>query len=159
MLPEIHKRNADWLNIGGQLMPEQEVDNLKNKIKNKTINSWDELHEAYMVEGEKYALQKMQHALSSLLEIENMQPADINSEKINYWFDKAVEIASSITKKIYTSREKDYTNPFRKMVYNSEKEMNNVVGNFESNSFVRQQQNELEQFKKRIEKLRSVLPA
>ncbi len=57
-------RSSNWLNIGGQLMPVAEVDSLKNKIKNKQINSWDELHDAYAEAGEKYAVQKMQHALA-----------------------------------------------------------------------------------------------
>ncbi|MEO8712015.1 MAG: DUF4954 domain-containing protein, partial [Parafilimonas sp.] len=143
-----------WLNIGGQLMPAEEVNSLKNKIKSKEINSWDELHETYASEGEKYASQKLQHALASLLEIENINAKDITAEKLNYWFDKAVDIATSLSERISASRKKDYTNPFRKMVYDSETEMDNVLGKFDENSFVLQQQNELEVFKKRIEKLK-----
>jgi hypothetical protein len=40
------------------------------------------------------------------------------------------------------------------MIYNSEKEMNNVVGNFDDNSFIRQKQNELENFKTHVKKLK-----
>ena len=107
--------------------------------------------------GKIYAEQKLQHALASLLEIENVKPANINAEKLNQWLDKAIEIASSITDKISDSRKKDYTNPFRKMIYNSEEEMNNVLGEFDKNSFVLQQQKEFEVFKNRIEKIRSAL--
>jgi hypothetical protein len=146
--------SSNWLNIGGQLMPVSEVDSLKNKIKNKQINSWDELHDAYAEAGEKYAVQKMQHALASLMEIENIKPMEINIEKLNYWLEKAVEIASSITIKISSSRKKDYTNPFRKMIYDSEIEMNDVLGKFEENSFVLQQQKEFYEFKKKIETIK-----
>ena len=115
------------------------------------------MHEAYAKEGEKYADQKMQHALASLLEIENTSAAKINAKKLNTWFSKAVKIASSVTGKISASRKKDYTNPFRKMIYDSEIEMDNVLGKFDKNSFVLQQQKEFDQFKKRIEKIKSKL--
>ena len=42
-------------------------------------------------------------------------------------------------KGIYESREKDYTNPFRKMVYDTKKEMNKVLGKLEDNTFIQQQ--------------------
>ena len=148
-------RNNAWLNIGGQLMPSTEVDSIKDKIKNKQINSWDALHEAYAKQGEKYSAQKKQHALASLLEIENINPQDIDTERLNSWLNKAVEIASSLTERIFTSRKKDYINPFRKMVYNSETEMDNVLGKFDDNSFVLQQQQELCTFKKRVEDIQS----
>ncbi|MBV9962080.1 MAG: DUF4954 family protein [Parafilimonas sp.] len=151
------KRDAEWLNIGGQLMPAKEVESIKEKIKNKQINSWDALHKAYEAEGEKYSSQKLQHALASLLEVENIQSADIDAEKLDDWFSAAIKINSSITERINNSRKKDYINPFRKMVYNSETEMNNVLGEFDKNSFVLQQQKELEIFKKRIDKIRSTL--
>ncbi|SFQ50187.1 DUF4954 family protein [Parafilimonas terrae] len=147
-------RNAKWLNIGGQLMSEKDVEVLKEQIKNQTINSWDELHEAYYNEGKIYPFKKAQHALASLLEIENIQPENISDKKIIEWLDKAVLINEGITKRIIQSRKKDYTNPFRKMVYGSEEEMNNVTGSFNSNSFIKQKQEELESFRQLVQKLK-----
>jgi hypothetical protein len=147
-------RNAKWLNIGGQLMSEKDVEVLKEQIKNQTINSWDELHEAYYNEGKIYPFKKAQHALASLLEIENIQAENISDKKIIEWLDKAVLINESITKRIIQSRKKDYTNPFRKMVYSSEEEMNNVTGSFNSNSFIKQKQEELESFRQLVQKLK-----
>ena len=66
-------KRTNWLSIGGQLMPEDEVELMKNKIKQNAIKSWDELHAHYKSEGEKYQQQKLQHALNSLFETENMQ--------------------------------------------------------------------------------------
>ncbi|HEX5153728.1 MAG TPA: DUF4954 family protein [Parafilimonas sp.] len=148
-------RSANWLNIGGQLMPEADAVLLKDRIKNKEINSWDELHEAYKKEGEVYPAKKLQHALASLLEIENITAEKINVKKINQWLDKSVKIASSITEKISASRKKDHVNPFRKMIYDSETEMNNVTGEFDKNSFVLQKQKELRTFKEQVEKIKS----
>ena len=113
------------------------------------------MHEAYKKEGEVYPAKKSQHALASLLEIENINAEKINSEKLNQWLNNSIKIASSISEKINASRKKDYINPFRKMVYDSETEMNNVMGEFEKNSFVCEQQKELSIFKNRVEKIRS----
>ena len=52
-----------------------------------------------------------------------------------------------MTKGIHDSRSKDYTNPFRKMVYESMGEMNEVMGKFEENSFIKLQIEELTNFK------------
>ena len=54
---------------------------------------------------------------------------------------------------IYESRARDYQNEFRKMVYDSDAEMNKVLGRLEDNSFIREQQGELEAFSKKINSL------
>jgi hypothetical protein len=157
LIKELSSLNVrlQWLNVGGQLIPVEEVNALKDAIKNSQVNSWDELHNAYTLQGEKYLSQKMQHALISLFEVEAINASDINAAQLNNWLDKAVEITTSITHRISESRKKDYTNPFRKMIYDSQAEMNDVLGEFDKNSFVKHQQKELEQFKKRVEKIKT----
>ncbi len=146
-------QRSNWLNIGGQLMPAEEVALMKDKIKHNEIKSWDELHAYYQTAGKIYQQQKSEHAIACLFEIENIQTNEISNKKINEWLDKAMAISSFIMERISQSRKKDYTNPFRKMVYNSEEEMNNVTGSFDDNSFIKQKQNELESFKMQIQKL------
>ena len=53
-------------------------------------------------------------------------------------------------KGIYDSRAKDYSNPFKKMVYNTNDEMNVVVGKLEDNSFIQLQLAELDEMKKQV---------
>ena len=54
---------------------------------------------------------------------------------------------------IYNSREKDYTNPFRMMVYGNEKEMNKVVGSLDDNPFILQEQEALKTYKRKVNKI------
>jgi hypothetical protein len=56
-----------------------------------------------------------------------------------------------MTKGIYTSRAKDYTNTFRQMVYSSQEEMNVVVGSLQDNGFIRQEKLALRSYKKETE--------
>ena len=54
---------------------------------------------------------------------------------------------------IKESRAKDYTNPFRKMVYETEAEMETVTGKLSENSFILQQVEELKTTKASVQKL------
>lgn len=51
-------------------------------------------------------------------------------------------------KGIYEARAKDYSNPFRKMVYETNEEMIKVTGRIEDNSFIQIQMEELDRLKK-----------
>jgi hypothetical protein len=147
----------EWANIGGQLMPVATVEDLKTDIRNKTIDSWDHLHAAYSETGNAYPQQKLQHALNALLEIENIKSEQVSLDRIIAWMDIAIALKTSIVSRITESRKKDYTNPFRKMMYGSDEEMDKVLGAFESNSFVQQQQQSLQDFCKKVETIKSKL--
>jgi hypothetical protein len=65
-----------------------------------------------------------------------------------------VELKEFIVREISASRAKDYSNPYRKMVFENEEEMNEVLGSLNNNSFIMQQQKELESFKTRVKNLK-----
>jgi len=66
---------------------------------------------------------------------------------------QAIYTKEWMVKGIYDSRAKDYTNPFRKMVYENRNEMDMVTGNLEKNGFIRQEQENLIEFKKTIQRI------
>ncbi|MEO8860208.1 MAG: DUF4954 family protein, partial [Ginsengibacter sp.] len=120
-----------WLNIGGQLMTTSDVDKLKNDIKKNKINTWIQVHNYYKKVGADYKKDKLVHAYTSLLEIENITAKQFTPEVFKTLLEKSVDTKNWMSKEIYSSRAKDYTNPFRKMVYESKEEMNEVVGQLE----------------------------
>jgi hypothetical protein len=144
---------SEWKNIGGQLIPLAEVENLKNKIKENKINSWSEVHDFYRTAGNDYDKTKLVHAYSSLLEIENITSKQFTLEYFKKLLQRSVETKTWMSKGIYDSRAKDYSNPFRKMVYENKDEMNAVVGKIEDNQFIQDQFEELENFKKTVKGL------
>ncbi|MDE3236645.1 MAG: DUF4954 family protein [Bacteroidota bacterium] len=150
-------QRTEWQNIGGQLMPSITVQLLKEKITKGKINTWDGVHDFYKEQSELYAEQKIIHALASLQEITSTKLAKADTAFYQELLTKAVNTKTWIAENIYASRAKDYSNPFRKMVYDNQDEMNNVVGKLEENSFIKQQQAELEQFKKQITVLKKKL--
>lgn len=148
---------TEWLNIGGQLMPTTVVDNLKNRIKTGSINSWDAVHKFYKTQAASYEKQKLHHALASLLAIKNITMSNINLATLKMLLDEALATQQWMSAGIYTSREKDYTNSFRKMVYDTTAEMNNVLGSLEQNTFITQQKKEFKKFTSAIQQLKKNL--
>jgi hypothetical protein len=135
--------NLTWANIGGQLIPQKYVDSLLAKIKNDTIKSWDEVHAFYESESDKYNSRKDLHALAILEKLTNKTLSKITVTTYTKWLDEYFEIKKDITERIQNTRAKDYENPFKKMVYNNDAEMNAVVGALKDNGFIKDQQKAL----------------
>lgn len=140
----------EWINIGGQLTPKPAIGTLIRKIHTGKINSWDDVHTYYKECSGQYQQLKRQHAFASMLEIRNLSAAQFTRKTFLHLLQQAVATKEWMVKGIYESRAKDYANPFRKMVYDSQKEMEKVVGSLKDNVFIRQQREQLIQFKKQV---------
>ena len=144
---------SEWKNIGGQLIPAADVEKLRNKIKNNSINSWSEVHDFYRQSAEEYENNKLIHAFTSLLEIENITSKQFTLQHFNTLLQRALATKTWMSKSIYESRAKDYSNPFRTMIYETKDEMDAVIGKIENNQFIQDQLKGLEDFKKTVKKL------
>jgi hypothetical protein len=149
-LPKKQKR-AGWVNVGGQLIPAVELEKLKQRISTGKIKSWDAVHAFYQTQAEKYPLQKLTHALSAFFEVTGSSKLDKNSLKD--LLQSYLLLKTWMVDGIASSRAKDYTNPFRKMVYETEEEMEAVTGKLDENSFILQQLEELKTTKATVQKL------
>ena len=143
-------KRSEWVNVGGQLLMTDDVEKLKKNIKSKKIDSWKQVHDFYKLKSDTYANEKLIHAYTSLLEVLNITSKQFDSATFKKVIDKTLSSKEWMCKGIYDSREKDYKNPFRKMVYETTEEMNNVIGKIEDNVFIQQQLKELDSFKKEI---------
>lgn len=154
-LPAKPVRNA-WKNIGGQLMPESAVKSLLGNIRTGKTGSWDEVHAFYQQKSESYHTDKFRHAFASLLEVLKLTPVKFSKKLFLQLLQQAGATKEWMVNGIYQSRAKDYSNPFRKMLYDTEKEMEQVTGKLKDNSFILQQQQELDTFRKRSAELASM---
>jgi len=141
-----------WVNLGGQLMPASEADKIRADIGLGHLSSWDQIHQRYDDIWQQYPLTKQQHAFAVLRET-------CGADKLNkdHWFallDKAVEIQQYVRDEVYTTRKKDFENPFRQATYRNIDEMTAAIGTIEDNSFVKQVRGETEEFKKKIEAIK-----
>lgn len=149
-LPKKQKR-GNWINIGGQLVEEMAYTQLKQKITTNKIKSWDAIHGWYQSQGEAYSKQKLTHALASFFEITGEK--QLTKENFKTALQQYLNLKKWMVQGINESRAKDYTNPFRKMVYETEEEMETVTGKLSENSFILQQEEELKATTTTVKKL------
>ncbi|MFT3845070.1 MAG: DUF4954 family protein [Lacibacter sp.] len=149
LIPNKSKRSS-WINIGGQLIEETEVQKLKNKISSGKIKGWDAVHNFYKIQGEQYNNKKMHHAFASLFELTGT--AKTPASQLKKHLQQYLSTKEWMTEGIYESREKDYSNPFRKMMYETEKELEAVTGKLNDNSFIQQQKDELKKTKSAVKR-------
>lgn len=143
-----------WTNIGGQLMPVPVINQLIRGIHSGKIDSWDAVHGFYHNCSDAYPLQKTQHAFASLLEVKGIKPGGFTKKIFLQCLDEALSTKEWMVKGIYESRAKDYENPFRQMVYETKKEMEKVIGKLKDNTFIVQQETELQEFRKKVKAFR-----
>ena len=141
---------SEWLNVGGQLMKISTLEKLKKDVISDKINSWDHVHNRYKEIGQEYEQDLLEHSFCSLLEILNITNKQFTLQLFKKLLIETVSTKQWMTEGILKSREKDYSNAYRKMVYENNEEMNKVLGAFEDNSFVQSQFEGLENYKKMV---------
>jgi len=135
-----------WFNLGGQLVSEPDIIQLKEQIRSGEIKSWKEVHKAYDQIWEAYPLQRLNHAIFCLLYLEDRPIGDLNMDLFEKSAMHSVEIGRTLLEWTYESRSKDHTSPFRKMVYRNEDEMAAVLGSVDENSFIIEMKAETENY-------------
>ncbi|HTI89075.1 MAG TPA: DUF4954 family protein [Puia sp.] len=146
---------ARWINAGGQLIRETELQKLISQIHNGKVKSWEQIHQFYQKQGEQYEADKLQHALAALKQITGLSLRKAKKEAFGKILQQSLATKEWMTKEIYTSRAKDYTNPFRQMVYESTEERDAVVGRLQDNSFIKQEKEALKKYRRQIEEIGS----
>ena len=146
-----------WKNIGGQLILETEITKLVDRIRSGKCKSWEEIHRFYTIQGEKYSQHKLSHALAAYQLIFHTSINKMKPDQLESLLQQAIKTKEWMVEGIYKSREKDYQNPFRKMVYADDKELETVIGKLQDNGFIRQEQDELKKFTRRVQSLMSTM--
>jgi hypothetical protein len=147
------KRERTWMNLGGQLVAGPDLEQLKGDIAAGKLKTWDDIHAAYDALWEAYPQAKQRHAMATLLALAGAKALTpkLWREALDEW----LEIQRYVADQTFLTRKKDYKNPFRRMVYQSDEEMEAVLGSAEGNSFVKQVRRETDEAAKRVAALKS----
>jgi hypothetical protein len=135
----------EWSNLGGQLVPVRDVDQLRSDIGSGRLTSWNDIHARYDALWQGYPLEKQRHSYMTLCRL-----LGVEALTKDLWIsalDKTVTIQEYVATQVYVSRKKDYDNPFRKATFRNMEEMTAAIGTIDDNSFVKQVRKETEQFK------------
>ena len=147
------ERQTQWVNVGGQLITAGDLERVKDDIKSGRLDSWPEIHAAYDRLWEQYPRDKQRHALATLLTLLNA--GELTAAAWSEALDEAVRIQQYIRDQTYESRRKDFDDPFRAMVYDSDEQMAAVLGSAEDNSFVKQLRRETEEFEQLVAEVKA----
>lgn len=158
-LEKNREKQEEWINAGGQLIRKKALDQLKSNIKNGKTNSWDEVHEWYKLQSSKYTKDKAAHAAAIFLKVTGLTPGRLTKKKLLELLGETQKTEEWIADQIILSRQKDYLNPFRKMLYDSEIEMNEVIGVLADNPFIKLQQLKKYSLANKIENISKFLSA
>lgn len=152
VLQHLHPENRQtWYNVGGQLVPEDNLDVLRQRIRDCEFDTWEQLHEAYHEMNEAYIPKEAAFALSCLAELYEVDQQKLEEAPWKAWVTTAIGIQQDIARATQESRGKDYHNPFRTMTFESEAEMNAVLGELADNSFIQQIEKETLQFEEKAQ--------
>ena len=151
-IPE-NKKPESWINMGGQLIKKSAMDKMLAGIRKNEISSWEDIHQFYLTEAGNYPTDKLHHALDILKQVQGISIKSIKADGFKELLRQSESTAEWITNGIFSSREKDYLNPFRKMVYENEMEMNHVIGKLDENSFIKNQEKKFKDYQGVIQDL------
>lgn len=147
------KRQKKWINMGGQMMREEDLDVLRFDIGSGKLKTWKDIHKRYDDLWDKYPSDKQKHAFATLCELSGKD--NISNDEWKSAIDKAINIQKYICDQVYYSRKKDFDNPFRQATFRNMAEMKAVIGLVEENSFIVQVRKETEDFEILAEKIKS----
>ena len=140
------KEQREWVNLGGQLVNGDDVDTLRHDINHGILNTWTDIHRRYDEIWERYPLEKLRHAFSSLRFLYHEKYGIMTRELWVKLLQKASDVQQFICDQVYLSRKKDYDNPFRNATFRNEEEKIAVIGELEEVSFVKQIREETERY-------------
>jgi hypothetical protein len=148
------KRHRKWVNLGGQIMLKYDVDKLRSDIGSGKLESWKEIHNRYEELWVKYSSDKQKHAYATLCELYGCE--NLNANDWLAALDKAAGIQKFVCDQVYSSRKKDFDNPFRQTTFRNMDEMKAAFGTIDENSFIVQVREETADFEKQVESIKKL---
>ena len=144
-------RQKDWINIGGQLVQEKDLDKLRKDIGSGKLKDWPSIHVRYDELWDEYPLQKQKHAWALFCMLYETEKPDIKQWKEAA--EKAAAIQDYICAQVRKTRKKDFENPFRRQTYRNEAEMTAAIGTIDDNEFVKEIEKQTGEYKTAIAEL------
>lgn len=125
--PELGKgpREREWVNLGGQLVPQKTVDGLIADIEQGKVTNWAEIHQRYEQWWGEYPSLCRKHAYQTLCELCKVRT--IGETEWQGLLQRYATLRGFVADQVRRSRQKDEENPYRKMTYRNDAEMKAVL--------------------------------
>ena len=143
----------EWLNVGGQIIPKEKIDEMFEKIKFGKIVNWQQVHSFYDECQEHYVDYK---AAYSLYILELLYSQFLKEFTPHIFYDITQDVAAvsfNMLESSITSRDKDYTDFFRSITFRNKEEQSAVLGTLKDVSFLNELRESTDTFNTNLEKL------
>lgn len=146
-----------WMNVGGQIIASEKIDELFGKIKSGEIVNWKQVHAFYDDCQSHYAEYKASYALF-ILESLYSRPMKKFTPEIFFDITQDVAVVSlNMLESSISSRDKDYTDFFRNITFRNDAERDAVLGTIKDNSFLAELRSSTYEFNSSLEKIFKIL--
>jgi len=142
-----------WVNIGGQIIPEDALLIILKKVSDGTIKKWSELHAEYDRAWANYPLQRRDHGIFCTLEMHNKKIGELTDTLVAELLTESLALAQNMLRSAIDSRAKDFTNPFRRITFHNQEEMTAVVGTIKENFFLNDFKRDTARYCREVRKL------
>ncbi len=121
------EREREWVNLGGQLVPQALLDELIGQIEKGEVNTWDEIHERYNQWWKDYNERLCpRHAYHTLCDL--LMCKRLGEEQWQQLLQRYRTICQYVNDQVRITRQKDEENLFRQMTYRNDAELQAVLG-------------------------------
>ena len=139
---------TEWVNVGGQVMPKKKLEKLISLIKEKKINDWEQVHAFYNEVQNNYDDYKARYSVEILEQLYSRSIKEFDNEIYSDIVDDVSNMSELMYNSSVESREKDFTDYYRCMPYDSKEEMTAVLGSIKDNDFLKELERDTKNFKK-----------
>jgi hypothetical protein len=134
-----------FVNMGGQIVSERQVQSLISQVEEGGIDSWDAMHAQYDSWWAMYPRAKTAYALKTLRRLAGCEKLD--AKIWQQLIDRFCMLADQNALEVLKSRKKDHEEAFRKSTYRNDEEMLSVLGKAEDNQFIKDSRIQMDAFK------------
>ncbi len=135
-----------WVNVGGQIISSDNLQELFEQIKAHKINTWQEVHNFYDKCDKEYLINKTTYAIYLLERLYEQKIRNFTPEIFEDIISDVLSMSNQMLNEARSSREKDYVDSFRKITFRNDEEMEAVLGNIDDNEFLVEMKEKTQRF-------------
>ena len=148
---------TEWENLGGQIVPKQQVQELFRRIKEGKINRWEEVHRFYDQCQSSYIQWKARYSLYLLEWLYSREIHQFDQAIFKDIHDDVLIVSNYMYENSCNTRQKDFEDYFRSITYRTKEEQEAVIGTLEDTGFLKELEVETKRFNKKLDLLLSDL--
>ena len=144
---------TSWSNAGGQVIPNAKIQELFDRIKDRSIDSWEQVHAFYDECQKEYVAFKARYAVYLLEFLYSRPIQEFDCEVYRDIMEDVLYVSDRMLSSSFSSREKDYTDFFRSITFRNKEEMEAVLGTINDSVFLKDLKTATEDFDHRLKEV------